>query len=433
MYHPPLIRKVLPWMYGVLFLIVAPALIFYTSGYRYNLKKAAIEKYGTLITDSIPAGANVIVDGQDRGDTTPAVFQEMTPGWHRVHIEKDRYFPWEKTLEIRPERVTFANSVHLWQTHPEIHLQLSGAIKTMTSNPEQDTLALLQTATDSSTHLILMQSKGRISLDAKLASSTNPASERITWQQDSRAVALDATSGADTLIRFVGKGISATSTSSEGLWQKDEFISFASSTASHWNSKTGEVTTDQMASSARERVGDFILQNTTTSAQLLFDRTFSNKAFSLPQGHWQFNDIASNTLLLRDGTRWLGVNPREDAPFLGMIEGDAPRWLTTSAGRTRALFVHNNELWQWDMTTQPELLVRESAQIREAVWHASGDAVFLASDTTVDVLDLDNRDGRIRHTLATFDHINDIDLVGKILYVAGTREGQTGLWSVTVE
>lgn len=432
MYHPPLLRKLLPWLYALLFLIIAPALIFYTSGYRYNLKKAAIEKYGTLITDSTPVGAAISLDGQATGNTTPSVFQEMTPGRHRIRLEKDRYFPWEKTLEVRPERVTFANTVHLWRMEPEIRLQFSGNVQTMTSNPDQDTLALLQTAPDASTHLVIVQSKGRISLDAPLT-AIDPTKRHITWQADSRALALESANEKDTLVRFVGKGINTTTTLADGFWQEDAFVSFSSPLAWRWNSKNGEVLTDTMASSVREKVGDFVIQKATTSTQLLFDRTFSSRAFSLPAGQWQFNDVTSNTLLLRDGMRWLGVNPREDEPFLGFVEGDLPRWLTTPEGNTRALFVHNNELWQWNMGSQPELVVRESAPIREAVWHASGDAVFLASDTQIDVLELDTRDGRIRHPLATFEKINDIDLIGKILYVAGTRDGQTGLWSVTVE
>lgn len=431
MYHPPLHRKLLPWLYGAIFLVVAPALIFYTAGYRYNIKKATIEKYGTLIVDSTPSGATVFVDGEEQ-DTTPSALQAMAPGWHRVRFEKTNYLPWEKYLEIRPERVTFADQVHLWQTNPVTHFLFAGSIQSMASNPEQDTLAATYTASDASPHLLLVQSKGRISLDTALPTS-DANKHTIQWQADSRALSLESNTDKTTLIRFVGKGISTTSTSSEGFWMDNDFISFANGAASRWNSRNGTFANEEMTSSVREKVGDFSLQKASTSTQLLFDRTFSSRAFSLPAGQWNLENISSNSLLLRDGIRWLGVNPRQEQPFLGLVEGDIPRWHLTTDDQMEALFLHNNELWLWNIGNPPELLVRDSEPIREAVWHASGDAVFLATANHVDVLDLDNRGGRIRHTLATFDQIQDIDIIGKLLYVAGTKDGQTGLWSVTVE
>ncbi len=430
MYTPPLHRKLLPWLYAAVFLVIAPAVIFYTSGYRYNLKKAAIEKYGTLITDSTPSGASVFIDDQNINDTTPATFQEMTPGLHRVRLEKARYLPWQKTLEIRPERATFADRVHLWRSEPDVQFLFAGDIRALTSNPEYDTLAALQ-GEGSSTHLLLVQARGRISLDAPLnASSADDA--QIEWQPDSRAVSVESAGSRAILARFVARGVSTTTTTA-GFWQDNEFVSFASSTTHLWNSRNGLSSREALGTDVREKIGDFTLQQTTTTNQLLFDRTFSSKAFSLPSGEWRFENILANTILLRDGIRWLGVNPRQEQPFLGFVEGDRPRWLTTDEDSQRALFIHNNELWLWEIGKQPQLLVRESTPIREAVWHASGDAVFLASDTKVDVLDLDTRDGQIRHTLASFDNVKDVDILGKILYVAGTKNGQTGLWSVTVE
>lgn len=432
MYTPPLHRKLLPWLYGALFLVIAPALIFYTSGYRYNLKKAAIEKYGTLITDSTPTGASVLIDDQDAGDTTPATFQEMTAGLHRVRIQKDRYRPWEKTLEIRQERATFADHVHLWRTNPDVQLVFAGDIRTMASNPDQDTLALLNIDNSSSTHLILVQAKGRVSLDAPVRVH-QPSDAQIEWQIDSRAISIEQPNAPTTLARFVARGVNTTSTAGDGFWQDNAFISFAPREARTWNSRNGLMTIDPLPTDVRERIDDFSLQNTTTTSQLLFDRTFSSKAFSLPEGAWSFERTSTDALLLRDGRRWLSLNPRQEQPFLGSVEGDRPRWLTLDGERTQALFIHDNELWLWKTGDQPQLLVRESTPIREAVWHASGDAVFIASDTSIDVLDLDVRDGQIRHTLATFDRVHDVDMLGKVLYVAGDKDGKNGLWSVTIE
>jgi hypothetical protein len=107
----PIHRQILLWLYVALFVFLAPLLIFYTAGYRYNIKKGQIERSSTLIVDSFPKGATVRIDERATQETTPITFQNMAPGWHRLDLEKEGYLPWSKNLELRAERVSFANRI----------------------------------------------------------------------------------------------------------------------------------------------------------------------------------------------------------------------------------------------------------------------------------------------------------------------------------
>ena len=78
MYRPPFHRRILPWIFTIIFFVAAPALVFYTAGYRWNPKKEKIERNGTLIIDSTPADARVYLNGRDTGETTPISFTSTT-------------------------------------------------------------------------------------------------------------------------------------------------------------------------------------------------------------------------------------------------------------------------------------------------------------------------------------------------------------------
>ena len=157
-YRPPFLRQILPWIYVLVFLLVAPILIFYTAGYRYNPKKGVIERNGTLIVDTTPAGAEVFIDDVDTHERTPISFQNMAPGWHHVRVVVPGYSGWEKYLEVRAERVTFANNIWLWRKN-EPGMVLPGQFERAENDPVRDKLFLLTIGATSTGHFSSMVSK----------------------------------------------------------------------------------------------------------------------------------------------------------------------------------------------------------------------------------------------------------------------------------
>lgn len=432
MYSPPLHRKLLPWAYAALFFVVAPLLLFYTAGYRYNTKKAAIEKHGTLIIDSSPAGASITLDGQVGIDTTPATFQELVPGWHRVRVERPGYAPWEKSLEIRAERATFADRIHLFREAPPIQLVHAGDVRAIAANRDRDTLFIVERTSPSTTKAALLQSRGRVSSEIALNAAL-PDDIDIRWQQDDRAVYLDTPSTKDVVIRVTNRGLQATSTLSDAFWQGTDLVFTANNQLIRWNSRSGTTTSEPLATSTLARVGNTSIIERDRARLLVVERTFSEQLLALPSGNWSFFDQHASNLLLRDINRWLWVDQSGSSPEAVLLEGSALRFPPEESALDSALLLHANELLRWTPGQAPELLVRQTARIHEAAWHRSGDVVFFSTDTTLEALDLDERGGRRRQTLATFDRIQDFDILGSTLYIAGTRAGEQGVWMVTIE
>lgn len=435
MYSPPLHRKVLPWIYAVAFFITAPLVLFYTAGYRYNLKKAAVEKHGTLILDSTPEDATIFLNGERYTETTPTTIQQLSPGWHTVRFEREGYTSWEKTIEVRPERVSFANAVYLWRTQPTIQLLKEGVYTHLASNPEADVVAAITTQAKSS-QLELWQSRGRQSGEAVLSSTSSI--ESIRWQEDSRALVLDRlTPLPDTLVRLQSRGLATTSTAYDGVWEGTSYtmVERTPQTAQRltWNSRTGALDRAEISSSTQAQYKDLRLEVTTSSATLIVERTFRDRNIPLSHGDWRFQESPlTDWAFFAKEQQWLALNPYAEQPIQHQITAEKGLWSPNTVTPAQGLFVGMNELHLWT-PEGPTLLLRQTAPIVDAAWHRSGTIVFLATDTAIEALELDARDGRARTPIATFDAIQALASVGPYLYVAGTREGVTGLWMLTIE
>lgn len=102
--------------------------IYYAKGYRVDTSnpKNFFQGTGLLVLTSNPDGARVIIDGKLTTATNNTI--NLQPGRYKVRIEKDGYFPWEKTIEIKKETVSTAATV-LFPTAPRLEsITTNGAL-----------------------------------------------------------------------------------------------------------------------------------------------------------------------------------------------------------------------------------------------------------------------------------------------------------------
>lgn len=102
-----------------LFIIIAPILIFYVLGYRYNWTNRNIEKNGALYIKSYPSGAEIYIDDRKIKPKTPTQVVEISSGKYEVTVKKDKYLPWTKKLEIYSGNTTFAEDIVLFLENQE--------------------------------------------------------------------------------------------------------------------------------------------------------------------------------------------------------------------------------------------------------------------------------------------------------------------------
>lgn len=430
MHVPPFHRRIMPWVFVICFFAVAPALLFYTAGYRYNVKKGKIERNGTVIIDSQPRGATISLDGRTIIDQTPITLQDMAPGTHHFAITLDGYTSWEKTLDVRPEYVTFLNAIRLLKTaEPQI---LSTSTADLLSLAPNDEYLLLISMSPTSTYRIL-DAQGI----QKMAGTLTPPPQgalRAIWQNDGSAVLLEPIQGGPAYLLDIGRtGQAIALPEAVYRFAKNELIgndgkaliSIRLSDLSLRRSPLNGILDTSDTAQVRTASG-------TRDAVLILTKN-PEEGVVLPQGKWTIAAETTDRTLLRDGSRWLSIAAKKRPPDAFQASGDMLRPITIS--RTNSyILVHNSELWHWDLSKEPTLLKRQSDNIVEASWHYDGKIVFVATKTNVVAVDLDPRDGYLETTLAQFDVIKSLTASTKgLLYVAAVKNGASGVWTIETE
>jgi hypothetical protein len=94
----------------VIFMVLAPLLVFYVTGRTLPFFTAKPSDTGILDVQSIPSGAQVYVDEESAG-STPATVRFLRQGWHEVKIQETNFRPWIKKLFVQAGEVTYAGTI----------------------------------------------------------------------------------------------------------------------------------------------------------------------------------------------------------------------------------------------------------------------------------------------------------------------------------
>lgn len=433
MYRPPFHRRILPWIFTIIFFVAAPALVFYTAGYRWNPKKEKIERNGTLIIDSTPADARVYLNGRDTGETTPITMQNVTPGHYDIRVVHDGYSPWEKRLDVYPEHVTFANTIKLWKNGTFTPFT-SQAVSALELSPNGSFIAGLSSSASSS-ELFVWEPNGTLRTHR---SFTQPLSSQtlIEWSPDSRALIVEDPTATGDNAWMVAVRTEAKPTplpNGDYRWDGTSVRGISEHSRISINESDGAFERVELPIGVHDTYGDVTLRTVTGSQTfVLFQSNAPSRGLVLPAGEWHIATLTSKMVILRDGNEWISLNPDEESPVVHRVRGDRLRPFVTRQ-KTTYLLVNGGELWSWDPSLDPELLLRQSQPIQEASWDETGRAVLFATGGALIALDLDTRDGRSQTALGTRETATDFVLIKKQLLVSGSQDGQPGAWSLDVE
>lgn len=437
MYKAPFSRRILPWMYALVFCIVAPLLLLYTSGYRYNLKKHAIERHGVLIIDGAPTEAEIFLDGVSTGKTLPYTFQNVTPGWHTVSVRKSGYSEWEKRLEIRSEQVTFANALRLWpKTQPQ--RLLSEPVRVLESNPEETSLGVLVEEEGAWRAGVWNGRAARLQLTSTpLLQEGAPYSLR--WNAQGSSFLLN---GLSTQPTYWTSALSPLHTDRlpNGIYHwSDEYTLIGGDDTSfiRLQARSNRLSREELTNGVLYRDQEASLQATGTPPLLFLTKySLQDRVYQLPSLGWRIIDQFGDIFILKEKQtdHWMALDTTEPSPYAGEVYGDRPRWWQSrNSQERRSLFLHEGEVWVWQPGGQRQLIWRQALPLREAVWDPEGTHVILADRERVWALELDERDGREVTPLATFEEIYDLARLDQTLYIAGRLQGAEGVWAMELD
>lgn len=139
-------RTVLFILLLLVFLCIGPAIIMYSQGYRFDLNKIKFLETGGIYVKTNPGDADVSLDNKYQNRTSgfsrDLLIQNLLPKNHKIKIEKEGYYSWEKTLAVEEKKVSEAKYVILFPT--DIPFSSIGSdIKSFYPFPDNNKLLLL--------------------------------------------------------------------------------------------------------------------------------------------------------------------------------------------------------------------------------------------------------------------------------------------------
>lgn len=173
-------RRVIFALFVVAFILVAPTILFYTAGYRYNWKQKRLEQTGVLSIDATPSDARIFLNGVRIKKNLPIRLANRNPGTYELNIERDGYKPWRKDVVIESKRSTYIKNISLFRESLPILLLKDGerAIHSMVPAPSGEALAVLW-VTDGVYDIELLNAKTEESVLLGRYSTKSPP--RVHW------------------------------------------------------------------------------------------------------------------------------------------------------------------------------------------------------------------------------------------------------------
>lgn len=432
----PFHRRVLLWVFVLAFLVLAPAVVFYTAGYRWNPKKGIIERNGTLILDTNPSAATVTLNGKIGRDRTPVTLQNVAPGTYRIRLELDGFAPWEKTLEVRAERVTFVNNVWLWRMSDPRRLWESDA-RAVAVSSDGRTLATVEGFADGA-QVAFRDTDGALVSTQPFSETAPTGTVQLIWNTASSAVMVKDEAGRAWLARRSSLDPALPLPAAESYrWANGEALGLdADGTQTLVDASNGGVRRVAPTDGELDADGTFrvILQPETGARAVQEHGTFQEQLFGLPAGAWRFAGREGGWLFMEHEGEWLGFRPDGNGSPSFRIPADEIPSTFRRGSEAFLLSQGGGELWLTTLEDgSAELLERTGDRIIGSAWHRDGNDVFYATEHEVIALGLDPRDGRERIVLAAFDSITGFASDGRALFISGERRGVSGVWAVNVE
>lgn len=425
----PFYRRILPWIFAIVFLAVAPALIFFTSGYRWNSNKGQVERNGTVILDSTPREARILIDGRLIADETPVTLQDISPGLHRFAISKDGFSSWEKTLDVRAERVTFVNDIRLWKTGTAERRDEHAVISLATSEDER----MLVEFIDGTTTRALLEDTLRGDKTSVAFPRRLNAPIRNRWSSDRRHLLVESPGSPAYALDARSDALPVELPKASYRWENTELVGVTRTSQIRIEFPSFRITRDLLGPGMVDAFEGTELRHATGSSGLVYvPKPSDPRGFILPSGSWLFAERDRSEILFFSDGRWLSIQDTNGASEYHSVNGDRLRPFRSNAG-DHFLLVNEGELWLWNPQNDPELLYRQSEPILAAAWHHTGNDIFFATSKSVYALNLDPRDGRRLTMLASFERVSDMVTFKNDLLVAGEKDGQKGVWTLTVE
>ncbi|MCX6782077.1 MAG: PEGA domain-containing protein [Candidatus Magasanikbacteria bacterium] len=141
------VRKTIMVIFIALFFIISPAIIMYTSGYRYDFKRGLLRETGAINIDIEPKDAVVTLNGIKIKSTMPVRLNDRIPGKYNVLISSPGYFDWRKEIEVKNKQTVYIKEISILKKNQPDFLT-DGSIRSLSISYDGSFLAYIKLTSD---------------------------------------------------------------------------------------------------------------------------------------------------------------------------------------------------------------------------------------------------------------------------------------------
>ncbi|MFZ5364272.1 MAG: PEGA domain-containing protein [Patescibacteria group bacterium] len=378
------LRRIIYLIFIVIFLLITPVVILYTAGYRYNFQTNRIQKTGIIILKSNPAGAEIYLNGKLRTEKTPARITNLLPDDYTVKIEKENFYPWQKTLSVKSGLTTFAENITLFEKNlPAEVVETNSGLFSLAPNKEK-IIYLNEKETGDEVWLLNFRNN-KNSLVYRISEEKSNI-VNLEWSNDNQKILLT--------------------------------IDFPDAAESHKyiliNTDTGEI-------SVYQKLSDFYF-------------TFRGVPINIANPHRLPNlDLSSGyssmVAVLDKEAKHLAVIQPSSLDPLFETRADQMAW---SIDGGKLLYTIDFEIWIYNFSTKEKTFIsRYGQEIKKIDW-INENYIAILLNGTVKIIELDERDQRNIVDILTPEEINNFSVNGikQSIYFSGIVGNKKGVFEL---
>lgn len=443
-----------------LFLIMAPVLVFYAIGYRYDYKNNSFRKIGMIIIESKPNNADIFLNDQYI-DHSPKRIKNLVPDEYEVKVEKENYKAWEKRLSVESKKVTWASNIKLFFKNPEIFFLPSMETDYFSISPnKKNIVGILNNSKSFGLWLTDPKSEETtrifpISADSYPITSNefkNLSISDINWSPNSKQIFFTLSNKQNKTKRLILLDIE----------NQNEIISLNNSfnfkvENLQWNSNSDtvyflnkgslyfiDINTKTLSKPIIKDVLDYdlgtnnILYTTKDKDEILLAETSKNVSekniiMHLPKDEkytFEFGKDNNIAILFNNKKKLYLINGNDNTPKLINENTNEFKW---SDSKNKLLYFSDNEAWflapkeksddvfSGYKFNESNLLTRYSAEIKDASWYPDEEYIALSLQDSVKIIELDGRGKKntfeLSKELAPLNYHIEFDKKGEYLYM----------------
>lgn len=415
----------------IIFATAAPLLIYFAQGYRFDLTNRTVYQVGGLRIRQLPPGSEITLNGKPIVTSSPTTELSLRPGQYELFVSAEGFQPWSDRIRVASESITVAHPTLI----PNSPARVSIAYPTteFVALHDQSGQLAISSGSQNDCQVETHSFRSAEALQRFILSGIGqPVS--MEWSRNGRRLALRDSVGRIAVLQtdltaLVPVNLPPDVAVEQLAWSTDsDSILYARASGQLWQ-------IDLFTSSASVLASPGVLDVKTVNSQLwvIRDDPTSGQRSIEQLGLQTPNTVLQRQPALPGTVRILTVIDRRAVTSndRGLVEvweegqlmaslgpfNRLPSWIPQPNG-LNALVAGDSQAIIYHLKNNTQTLVYRGIGFRSAAWYPDGNSVLIATDQTIEVVNIESR-GASSGRLTSRTDILQTDLWQERLILAG--------------